>query len=90
LPLLFRCQHPTSGIGHPELPSWVVASVPPLTPFAKQAFPTIKRVTQKENLVVTEQTSSLDPLASPFSAAALVMVHKYWTGQALRAQAGGK
>jgi hypothetical protein len=74
----------------PELPSWVVASVPPLTPFAKQAFPTIKRVTQKENLVVTEQTSSLDPLASPFSAALLVMAHKYWTGLALRAQAAEK
>jgi CRISPR/Cas system CSM-associated protein Csm2 small subunit len=91
LPLLVpmvNTQLQASGI--PELPSWVVASFPPLTPFAKQAFPTIKRVTQKDNLVVTEQTSSLDPLASPFSAAALVMVHKYWTGQALRAQAGGK
>ena len=91
LPLLVpmvNAQLSASGI--PELPSWVVSSVPPLTPFARQAFPTIKRVTQKENLVVTEQTSSLDPLASPFSAAALVMVHKYWTGQVLRAQAGGK
>jgi hypothetical protein len=91
LPLLvpmINAQLSTSGI--PELPSWVVSSVPPLTSFARQAFPTVKRVTQKENLVVTEQTSSLDPLASPFSAAALVMVHKYWTGQVLRAQAGGK
>lgn len=59
--------------GAPPIPEWVVATLPPLMPFAKNAFPTVERIMETRRGLVTERYSAYDPFASPLGAAAVAI-----------------
>ncbi|NQU42379.1 hypothetical protein HQ520_03785 [bacterium] len=64
--------------GLSPLPAWIGQAIPPLRPFAEQAFPGVSRTAQESNVVVKETFSSIDPLASPAAAAALVILGRQY------------
>ena len=67
--------------GAPTIPLWVTSAIPPLLPFANNAFPTVRRTMQKGSaLIVQESYSAFNPLASPLAAAALVIASKHFLG----------
>lgn len=68
-------------MGHPTIPQWVISAIPPLLPFARNAFPTVQRVEQKNReYAIGESYSAFDPLASPIAAAAVVIAGKSMLG----------
>jgi hypothetical protein len=58
--------------GLPALPEWIRSAILPLKPFGENAFPTITRTSQHENVIHYETWSAFDPLMSPFAAMAVV------------------
>lgn len=74
LPMLIpvvNMQLQTRGRG--SVPAWVYQALPPLGPFAREVFPTVSRSSRQGDLLIAEYWSALEPWASPFSAALLVL-----------------
>lgn len=65
-----------------QIPLWAIGTIPPLLPFAQNAFPTVGRVSQSgSNLIIKESYSSFDPTLSPLVAMGVAISGHYLENQ---------